>query len=340
MRLALVMSHADRRMVGARRELHWLAALRRQGVDARMFRMHDEAREDALLEPEAVPACFLPADNPSLPHIHRVSAALRQALAEFQPGLILFKGLGYQVIPDVMAALAPCPFGFIVGGAIADPMLAEAALVLAEHEGQVAGPFAAHAAAGRCLLLPKYFDPALVGDGTPNPDPRFAIINVGVFHGPRKNQAALLPLARRHWVLCVGGGPDMAALQAQAPYRMRFAGHRPQDYVFARMRESRLMVHPALHDGLPRAVIEAMACGLPVVAYRDVIPGGIRHGENGLLVTPETLEAEVDALLADPDRLAAMGAAARRDAFACHGPAAIARAADDFLALLDRLGLR
>jgi len=84
-------------------------------------------------------------------------------------------------------------------------------------------------------------------------------------------------------------------------------------------------------------VVEAMACGLPVVAYRHVIPAGIRHGETGLLVTPETLEAEVEALLADPPRLHAMALAARADAFATHGPAAIERSAEAFLGLAVQL---
>jgi UDP-N-acetylglucosamine:LPS N-acetylglucosamine transferase len=53
-------------------------------------------------------------------------------------------------------------------------------------------------------------------------------------------------------------------------------------------------------------------------------------------VTPETLEAEVDALLRDPARLATMGAAARAHAFAAHGPAALDRAAEAFLNLAGR----
>ena len=333
MRLALVMSHADRRMEGARRELHWLAALAARDVEVRIFRMHrDDASEDVALLEGRVPASFRPADDASLPHMARTSAALAEAIQEFAPDLLLMKGLGYAINAALVAALG-CPHGLIAGGLTTDPVLAGAALVLAEHRAQAEGDFAALHAAGRCLILPKYFDPALVGDGPPTA-PDFAIVNVGGFADARKNQAALLPFTRRHRVLFLGGGPGLESVRAAATSRARFAGARRPDDVYAWLRRSRLMVHPALQEGLPRAVVEAMACGLPVVAYRDVIPAGIRPGETGLLVAPETLEAEVEALLADAPRLDAMAHAARADAFAHHGPEAIRRSADAFLDLL------
>lgn len=73
-------------------------------------------------------------------------------------------------------------------------------------------------------------------------------------------------------------------------------------------------------DPFPRAVLEAMARGLPVVAYRG---GGVaemvRHGETGLLVESGDKQGLAGALArlgADPAASRAMGAAGRRVATA------------------------
>jgi len=80
---------------------------------------------------------------------------------------------------------------------------------------------------------------------------------------------------------------------------------------------SDLYVHPSRADTFPTGVLEALACGVPVVASRV---GGIPEqvtGETGVLVEPgdpEALAAALDRLLADPERRERMGAAAARDA--------------------------
>lgn len=76
-------------------------------------------------------------------------------------------------------------------------------------------------------------------------------------------------------------------------------------------------VHAALADTFPNVILEAMACGLPVVAT-DV--GGIKeiiqHERSGLLVerrNPDALAAAVARLLADSDEVAYLGNYAARD---------------------------
>lgn len=72
-------------------------------------------------------------------------------------------------------------------------------------------------------------------------------------------------------------------------------------------------------DGIPNVVMEAMACGTPVLTTNiSGIPEMVRHGQNGLLVPPDDVDALTRALRAaasDPDRLRQLGDGARRTAF-------------------------
>jgi len=76
-----------------------------------------------------------------------------------------------------------------------------------------------------------------------------------------------------------------------------------------------VFVHPSLRDGLPNALLEAMACGRPVVgAAAGGIPDAVRDGTDGLLVDPGDVGALVVALrrvLDDRDLAARLGAAGR-----------------------------
>ena len=68
-------------------------------------------------------------------------------------------------------------------------------------------------------------------------------------------------------------------------------------------------------DGIPNVLVEAMACGLPVVTTPvSGIPELVRAEDNGLLVPPDDPEAVAEALLrlrTDPDLAARLGRAGR-----------------------------
>lgn len=67
--------------------------------------------------------------------------------------------------------------------------------------------------------------------------------------------------------------------------------------LFARMRESDLLVLPSLSEGTPHVLLEAMANSLPIVATNvGGIPTCIVDGEHGLLVPPRNPEAIASAV--------------------------------------------
>jgi starch synthase len=78
--------------------------------------------------------------------------------------------------------------------------------------------------------------------------------------------------------------------------------------------------------------IEALACGVPVVASRvGGIPEIVEHGATGLLFAagePDELAAAIRRLMEDPDLVAKMGEAARTAAIARFSPARLSEFLD------------
>ena len=103
--------------------------------------------------------------------------------------------------------------------------------------------------------------------------------------------------------------------------RVTFAGHvrHGSDEFLEHLRRADLFAHPSvtvdgLKEGIPGAIVEAMASGLPVVAtWHAGIPAVIDDDRHGLLVPERDLEAlaaALEALLDDQALRARLGAAA------------------------------
>jgi glycosyltransferase involved in cell wall biosynthesis len=72
------------------------------------------------------------------------------------------------------------------------------------------------------------------------------------------------------------------------------------------LRKASLFVLPSRFEGYPNALLEALACGLPVIATS--CPGGtveiLANGAHGMLVAPDDVAAmttALDAMLSTPD---------------------------------------
>lgn len=131
--------------------------------------------------------------------------------------------------------------------------------------------------------------------------------------------AALAPRAARARFLIVGEGELRAALEEKAaalglgPDRLRFAGAlRDMPGLFAAVD---VIAFSSVWEGLPMAMLEAMAMGRPVAATAvGGVPNVLSDSVEGLLVPPSAPEALADALerlVADPALRARLGAAGR-----------------------------
>lgn len=132
---------------------------------------------------------------------------------------------------------------------------------------------------------------------------------------------AAVDALRERWpglrLLILGEGPfrpEVERMAAPLGDRVLLAGQRND--VMDVLDATDVLLHPTRIDALPTALIEAAAAGVPVVS---TVVGGVPEivvdGTTGVLVAPpvatEPVAAALEALLADPARRAAMGAAAR-----------------------------
>jgi glycosyltransferase involved in cell wall biosynthesis len=101
------------------------------------------------------------------------------------------------------------------------------------------------------------------------------------------------------------------------------------------LRAADIMVHTALADPHPRAVVEAMSYGLPVVAFAtDGVVETVSDGETGILVRPEDSRSLADAmadLANSPDRRARLGGAGRVRASSMFSAESTARGVEGIL---------
>jgi glycosyltransferase involved in cell wall biosynthesis len=136
---------------------------------------------------------------------------------------------------------------------------------------------------------------------------------------------ALLPCEIASPVVTVAGeGAGRAALEARAQaadVTIDFAGYVDEPGRFLAGLD--LYVQPSRSEGLCVAAHEAMQAGIPVIASAvGQLPFSVAQGRSGLIVPPGDPQALADALvrlLAHPDRLSAMGTAAREDVLARFG---------------------
>jgi len=101
-----------------------------------------------------------------------------------------------------------------------------------------------------------------------------------------------------------GSGPLLNDLQALASelgvaQSVSFLGRLERAEVAALYRQADAMLNPARVDNMPNSVLEALACGLPVISTNvGGVPFIVENGRTALLVDPDDAEAMARAILA------------------------------------------
>jgi glycosyltransferase involved in cell wall biosynthesis len=155
---------------------------------------------------------------------------------------------------------------------------------------------------------------------------------------------AAVVVTRPGWTLRIhGGGPEQDALLTRAAAlgvadSVEFAG--PTADVAGALRAGSVFVSASRAEGFPMTLLEALACGLPCVAF-DCAPGVsqlVRPGVNGALAAPgntDALAAQLGRFMDDPALRESAGRAAV-ESVAPYAPDRIVERWEEVFALVHR----
>jgi len=121
----------------------------------------------------------------------------------------------------------------------------------------------------------------------------------------------------------IGTGPEQSSLEASPGIRL--LGWQVPEAISTRMREAAYLMVPSIcYENFPRTIVEAFACGLPVIASRlGAMAEIVKDGKTGLLFeagNADDLAQKMAWAEENPAALREMGANARREYMARYTP--------------------
>lgn len=160
----------------------------------------------------------------------------------------------------------------------------------------------------------KFFTPAR--DRAPNERPRVLFVgSLRRFKGPQLLVEAASRFPRADFVI-VGNGPLESEIRSEIEQRgltnCELAGGCYGEELLEEYRRADIFMFPSRWEGSPKVILEAAACGLPVLARKDYEPQTVIHGETGFLSgsDAEVLE-HLEVLLGSVEVRRNMGRASR-----------------------------
>lgn len=156
----------------------------------------------------------------------------------------------------------------------------------------------------RIVVTPHGVDPAFVPDGA---SAAGYLLFVGAIHRRKDPLAAARAAAEVGLPLVVAGPPaDPELTRELERLGADLRGYMDKPRLAELYRGAACLVLPSRYEGFGLPVLEAMACGTPVVAGPDAALREVA-GDAALFATPEELPDAIRRALADRDRLAVAG---------------------------------
>lgn len=315
MKFRIVAGHPCPAPLGVKREIVLAQKMRELGHDAVVYRACAPGQAAQSQDYGGTFRAF-DTDGPIDQAKKAASAQLANRLREDRPDVVMVKGFDYDVVKSAVHALSDdVPVIAIIGGTAFlpnDPVIQRINFILEEWHGQMARFHSEYTRSVGCLFLPEYLDWDII-EGLDRPADQFDIINVGNFAGRGKRQELLLPMTDCYRLCFVGEGdrrPHFEALAKGSRFPATFTGQIDKPGVFAHLARSRMMVHTSMWEGFPRAIIEALGMGLPVLAHEHAFPH-MPAPAWGRLCSDATIYGEIGRVLSDEPLRLEMSANAR-----------------------------
>lgn len=113
-------------------------------------------------------------------------------------------------------------------------------------------------------------------------------------HQIRKNPFLFANIAKKYPMyefVWVGDGYYRSWIQEKKEkeniYNLKLVKKMHQDELAEFLSNAKLFLFPSVHEGFPNVIVEAMACGLPVIAMSTFGPEAVEDGFNGYVVDDE-----------------------------------------------------
>jgi len=169
-------------------------------------------------------------------------------------------------------------------------------------------------------ILPNYIDADIFHPMAEISPIKGRICYIGRIH-PRKNLDAVIKAVSDDpsiSLMLIGDGDNRSHLEKLAienRSKVTFAGVMMQNQIPFELNRSMAFILPSFYEGHPKALIEAMACGLPVIGTN--VPGVrelIVHGKTGLLCSPDSdsIRNAIYLIMENPELATILGHNARQ----------------------------
>jgi glycosyltransferase involved in cell wall biosynthesis len=301
---------------GAERQLFYiLRALRRAGALPRLIAFTQGEFWEGPIRELGVPVVTLPDGSP-LARLHGLVRALRQDRPDVLQSQHFHANL-YAVVAARVLGLRE--IGAIrndavsevrnVGGRMGRWSLLAPRVVAANSRAAIQNAVALGAKPRRLVLLPNVLDTERFAPPPQRPPKPVRVLLVGRLHPDKRVDRFISIVAKLRertkipfQAIIVGHGPDRANLEEQAACLglsrdwMEFRGAAAD--VVPAYQQASVLVLTSQREGTPNVVLEAMACGLPVVATSvGGVPEIVQHGETGFLAGAEDENEMIEPLL-------------------------------------------